>query len=269
MIRPIPRPEDHHPTNSPDQTITALIDIIKHGIENHPRSLQTTIGPSEIGNPCDHCLAARLAGWPKVETSTPWLPTIGTAVHGWLETEVWSFEIFGWEPDPWTGPSQRFHPEKKVTVGTIDGQPITGSCDVFDYATGTVVDWKVVGDTTLRDARTGPSPTYSRQVHLYGKGWEDKGYTVNTVMIAFLPRNSTSLRDAHWWHEPYSRQVAVEALDRAGEIASTIRTLQQTLGNTAADAWITGLPRAIRCWDCQRYSDRPTKNAFADITTNN
>ena len=50
------------------QEITRLIQQM---IANQPRSLQRIIGPSEIGNPCDHCLAARLAGWDKHEVETP------------------------------------------------------------------------------------------------------------------------------------------------------------------------------------------------------
>ncbi|NUP75335.1 MAG: hypothetical protein HOQ07_11915, partial [Sinomonas sp.] len=76
----------------PAEAIRDLRGLIEHGILNQPRSLQRTIGPSEIGNPCDHCLAAKLAGWDETENDVPWLPFVGTAVHAALEELVIRYE---------------------------------------------------------------------------------------------------------------------------------------------------------------------------------
>ena len=55
----------------PNEATREIQSIVAHQILHQPRSLQTRIGPSEIGNPCDHCLAARLAGWEKQEDGIP------------------------------------------------------------------------------------------------------------------------------------------------------------------------------------------------------
>ena len=112
-----------------------------------------------------------------------------------------------------------------MNVGEIDGETITGSCDVFDRVTGTVIDWKTTGPTMLKKyVRKGPGPEYRVQAHLYGRGWQRRGMTVRNVMIVFLPRNG-ELHEAHIWHEPYDEQVAIDGLTRASGIAVATKAL--------------------------------------------
>lgn len=247
-----------------------LRHIIEDAIVNQPRSLQKRIGPSEIGTPCDHCLAAKLAGWQTAE-GVGWLPFIGTCVHAWLE-ELFVQRENAANTVHTTG--RRFLAEQTVMVGHIGGEEIWGSTDLFDTATGTTVDWKVVGATRLRSAKAGPEPTYRVQAHLYGRGWINAGYRVEHVSIVYLPRNSINgWDDAVLWHEPYDEQVATTALDRANRIAANLAALA-ALGPDAVSAWIGGLPRAPRCHDCPRFPDgkhltppghRPRGTDFADL----
>lgn len=218
-----------------------LADGIADGILNHPRSLQQRIGPSELGMPCEHCLTAKLAGWTETRDAA-WLPTVGTAVHAWLA------EQFSGTP--------RWLVETRVDVGELNGVPITGSADLFDLTTATVVDWKVVGVTTLREVQRdgGPSPQYRTQAHLYGRGFVRAGHTVDRVAIAYLNRNARTAM-GHVWTEPYDEGVATAALDRATGILRTLDALH------AADAdvgtYVTSLPRAQGCYSCPRYPDAP------------
>lgn len=194
-----------------------LRHYIDTAITQHPRSLQTRIGPSELGHPCTRRLGYKLAGVTQrtEQPSDGWLPTIGTAVHTWLEHALQQAND--------TSSYDRFYLEERVTVGQVDGAEITGSCDVYDRVTATVIDWKVVGEDKLRRYRLdGPGEQYRRQAHLYGKGFENIGLPVDTVMIAFLPRGG-ALSSAHYWHEPYDRAVAVETLHRANTIAQLVR----------------------------------------------
>jgi hypothetical protein len=116
-------------------------------------------------------------------------------------------------------------------VGHIAGQEIWGSTDLFDHDTRTVIDHKIVGKSTLDNARRhGPSPTYRTQAHLYGMGWINAGQPVTDVAIAYLPRQAVSLD-----------QAVLAAISTA-----------------ARDAYITGLPRHDGCFDCSRFPDRPT-----------
>ncbi|WP_242908697.1 hypothetical protein [Actinomadura terrae] len=200
-----------------------LLWAIENRIDYAPRSLQRRLGPSEIGKPCQRRLGYKLAGVEPVNPGdTAWYPTIGTAVHSWLEDVLkWLNGHLGTLVDG--GP--RFLLEHRVNVGTICGEDITGQCDVYDRATGGVVDWKIVGERQLKKYReNGPGDQYRIQAHLYGRGWQRRGMPVNFVAVMFLPRDRL-LREAFMWSEPYDEQVALSALQRAEGITSMVRAL--------------------------------------------
>lgn len=196
-----------------------IMHFIRHAITDHPRSAQKRIGPSEIGLECTRRLAHKLAGHDEPERVTPWKPTVGTAIHTWLEGVFADANRSLWTDTP------RFLLERRVNVGEINGVTITGSCDFFDTATGIVNDWKTCGKTRLQTyKRKGPGGQYRTQAHLYGRGWQRAGHTVNHVMITFLPRDG-ELSDTHLWHEPYDETIAIAALDRATGITQLIDTV--------------------------------------------
>lgn len=236
-----------------DEALREARAVIEHAITNQPRSLQTSIGPSEIGNPCDHCLAAKLAGWAQTEQGVPWLPFIGTAAHAGIEEAFIAHEN-NRNANHTTG--RRYLAEQRVMVGHIGDQEVWGSCDLFDTQVGMTVDWKIVGAATLRRARSGPSATYRVQSHAYGRGWVNAGHRVEHVAIAFLPRNSVTLNDAIWWTEPYDEAVVIKALQRANRLHSNLTALAQ-VGTEVRDQWVTALPRADGCWECHRFGDKP------------
>lgn len=241
----------------PEGTIPDLRALVEHAITNHPRSLQVALGPSEIGNACDRCLAHLLAGTPVHEGDAAWLPTLGTALHEWLEQVVIRHLMD-------TG-TDRYIPEGQVTVGELRGQPITGHSDLFDTWTGTVVDYKLVGTTTMRKLRkSGPSTTYRRQAHLYGRGWSALGYDVRSVSIWFLPRNAVSLQHAEIWQEPYSEQVALDTLARAEQLAGFVDTfgLDAVLASAA--------PHTGEEFSCDKYPGpvaEPVPLSSLDLST--
>lgn len=244
-------------TTEPDTEQTAqaglardLAEGITNGIVNHPRSLQQRIGPSELGMPCEHCLAAKLAGWTEARDAA-WLPTVGTAVHAWLADE------FSGTP--------RWLVETRVDVGELNGVPITGSADLFDLTTATVVDWKIVGRPTLQTVKRegGPSDQYRTQAHLYGRGFVRAGHDVKRVAIAYLYRNGFT-PEPYVWTEPYDEGVALAALERATGVLRTLDAVHEAGGDV--DAYVTSLPRAPRCYSCPRYPDAPA-DPGADLAT--
>lgn len=230
----------------PSVAAEEIYGLIEHGLAHQPRSLQKRIGPSELGADCTHCLAAKLAGWPRNQDAA-WLPAIGTGVHMLLEELFTRFEREN--PGRWLM-------EQRVTVGDIAGTPITGSTDLVDLHAGMTVDWKIVGAASLKKYKAGPSATYRAQAHLYAKGWRAAGYDIGHVAIAFLPRNDVSLRGGYWWHEPYDEQLALDVLARANQLHSTLTALEAIDAGTR-DAWITQLPRSGSCFDCARFPDYP------------
>lgn len=256
----------------------SILAVIEDAITNHPRSLQKTIGPSEIGTECDHCLAAKLAGWDQVREGGAWLPTVGTAVHTWLEECAFRrvmLDAFG---------RPRYLMERKVSVGTIGGVEITGSTDLVDLVRGMTWDWKIVGATTLKSAKVAPSPRYVVQQMLYARGWRRLGVLITHVGIAYLPRNDISLRKAVLWTAPYDEALAVEALERADRIHANLKAME-SISVATRDQYVTGLDRwrswrenvggverlvygnaqegKIECLDCARYADYPEDPAQA------
>lgn len=138
----LPLPPELH-VDDPDgrHTEAAYLAVIHDAILNHPRSLQTAIGPSEIGTPCDRKIAYKLLRHPERPQPPAWLPTIGTGVHSWLED---AFDQGAYRELLASGGDQeRWLTETRVTVGYIPGMGfLEGSCDLYDRYTGTVVDHK-------------------------------------------------------------------------------------------------------------------------------
>lgn len=222
-----------------------LLHFITEAISNDPRSLQKRIGPSEIGIPCARRIGYKLAGvQPVNDRGVPWKPFIGTAVHAALATIFTNASATLGELPASMGGGPRFLVEQKVVVGQILADDIDGSCDLFDRATATVIDWKIVGGEQLTKYRkNGPGEQYRIQGHTYGRGWQLRGEDVQHVAVFFLPRDR-ELDKAFWWHEPYDETVAPKALDRVEGIAK----LTAALGPAAlpmlptADAWCRYCP---------------------------
>lgn len=221
-----------------EQVRDTYLGVVKNAILNHPRSLQKKIGPSELAHPCSRRIGYKLLDVPEANPATeaPWLPTIGTGVHGWLE-EQFTQANSGQDYARWLV-------ELRVSIGEVLGIDITGSLDLYDRATATVVDHKIVGPTTLKKYKSkGPGDQYEGQIMTYGRGLIRRGLPVKRVMIAFLPRNA-ELRDAFFWSAPYDAGKADAVLQRAEGIALTCKTLGPAapalLGT--ADAYCTRCP---------------------------
>lgn len=216
--------------------------LIERAIDSSERSLQTRIGPSELGNPCDRCLIHKLAGTPE-HPSVAWLPFIGTATHAAL-ADIFMHANAELE-------RVRFLVEATVSVGTVGGVDITGHLDLFDIDLGELTDWKVVGKTTLDKVRRTlhPGEAYRTQQHCYGLGLKRRGLRVRKVRVAFLPRNELSLRGAHIWEEPYDESVALRAIARADMFATAIAVLG--VDNVLASA----PPHLGSEFSCNRYPD--------------
>jgi hypothetical protein len=186
-----------------DEVGAELYSRISGAITDHPRSQQKLIGPSEIGVPCSRALLHKLAQDDEPDRGPAWKPTVGTAVHAWLEGV---FSTDSAVEDGW-------RTEERLVVGNIGPHEIAGSCDLF--VPGVVIDWKAVGKTRLTQYKSkGPGPQYRTQAHTYGKGWDDLGEPVQIVMVAFVPRDG-ELRDSYLWWEPYDRSIAEAGLRRA------------------------------------------------------
>lgn len=239
----------------------AIDDVIFDAIVNQPRSLQTAIGPSEIGTDCIRCLARKLLGFeraaPQTIADVSWLPFIGTAVHAQLE------EMFINENNKTR--RMRWLVETRLPIGRIGDKEITGSCDLFDTDTGTVVDHKVVGATKLKSLpKKGPGNTYRVQAHLYGYGWTKLGYAVNEVSVKFYPRNDISLASGYYWYEKYDETIAIKALERANEV---LQQAQQAQAKDALTDFLKICATSEDCFSCAEYPplDEPVELITDDL----
>lgn len=239
-----------HPANQ------AVDEVVVNAIVNQPRSQQRLIGPSEIGTDCLRCLARKLAGIEKMPVDgikdVPWLPLIGTAMHSQLE------EFF--KADNAAKGEERWLIETRLNIGAIGDNHITGSCDLFDTHTGTVIDHKLVGTTKLNavSKKNDPGSTYRVQAHLYGMGWVNAGYEVKDVAVKFYPRNNVSLAAGYFWHEPYNEKIAETAMLRANEIYSRIQEVDNL------DEYLLTLQTSSDCFSCSEYPQLGAQATFVD-----
>lgn len=243
----------------PSLVVDEYMAVIQRAITSAPRSQQKQIGPSEIGAPCTRRLGYKWLGIPGREQGVNWKATMGTGAHMWLET---AFDLDNMRVAAEDG-QERWLVETRVNVGTVDGIEITGSCDLYDRWTGTVIDHKTVGKTQLQKYRAGGAgQQYRAQAHLYGRGWQRAGFEVRTVAVAFLPRDG-ELDQAHIWHEPYDEQVALDALQRLEGVALACRV--------AGTAALPGLPTAEQwCQSCpwlRRGSTDPSTGCPGDTSS--
>lgn len=219
-----------------------LREVVTEHDQRAPRSQQTALGPSEIGEPCPAALARKLMGEQRVNArSDPWPAIVGTATHAWLaEAFHAANQRLG---------RIRYLVETRVQIRA----ELAGSCDCYDADHGGVaIDHKVVGETAMRSyKRDGPSAQYRAQIHLYGMGLANLGLPVSTVAIAFYPRGGM-LSGLHVWTEPYDPAVAQAALDRHDQIleAACALGLDHTPGNYAHLPIVTG----HRCTFCPYFS---------------
>lgn len=207
-----------------------------------PRHLQKELGPSEVSHPCMRKMAFGIMDVPRCNPEFDPLPSIiGVATHKWLESAgMYANTVLN---------RRRWLTETRVNVAP----GLSGSCDLFDTDTGTVIDFKVPGDSAFDKYRKDPGPTYKGQVFLYGKGFENAGLTVKQVAIAFLPRGRT-LRSLHIWRENYDRSIA-EAICHKREIVLSLINDLEVEKFPERYAWIPSTP--YDCIWCPWFSPNP------------
>ncbi len=207
--------------------------LIVDAANNAPRSLQKRIGPSEVGDPCERKLTYKVLDWPETATGgDPIASVLGTGFHAWME------EAFAARQTALADGRPRYKVEERITVrdSPIETAKLTGSSDLYDRATGTVFDWKLVGVSTMDNyRRKGPGPQYRIQAHLYGLGQENAGETPQRVAIVFVGRYH-ELR-VHVWTEPYQRQIALDALERLDRIRDHVTAPSAGLANYDHTWW--------------------------------
>lgn len=186
-----------------------IVDRIQRAQRQHPRGLQRRVGPSGVGTPCDRKLGYQLSGVDKIRaTSMSWPSTVGTAVHAWLE------ELFSDDPEWLT--------EHRVYAGKLDGTELDGSSDLFWIQDGVVVDFKIVGPTSLKKLSKGIPQGYEVQRHVYGLGFKNAGYKVTRVALMILPA-AGQLSQRVYDEVDYDEALALRYVAKADNLAKAGR----------------------------------------------
>lgn len=186
------------------------------------RSAQKTLGPSEIGSPCDRQLAMKLLGIKPVNPQEGWAPFVGTAVHVELA------KMFDWANGSESG---RFVTEMPLTFGS-ELVP-RGTADLLDRVLFMLDDHKLMGRWSLdKLIKEGPSDTYRIQAHTYGLGATLRGEKIKYVAIIGWPRQESSLDKLYVHVEKFDKKIAEDAIKRVEAIA---RRVQGMSGQVAYD----------------------------------
>lgn len=232
-----------------DSEWAAVRQILENAENSSPRSLQWEIGPSEMGTNCLHCLAARLAGWERMQEA-PLAPWIGTAVHAQHEHLFRSLPGNRWKPE---------YPVHTCNLAMPDGRimHVGGHIDLWDTVSRTTLDWKFVGESVYRAARHGEvSQEYRIQASLYGIGLANENHAPATSEVIFFNRATGRTFDdvcALSW--PFEEKPGRWAIGRCQQILNILRRFEYEGEREVRDAWIRSLPRASFCFTCKDYPD--------------
>lgn len=220
-------------TAEPEDPLRAdLIAMIRARHDATPRHMQKELGPSEVAHPCMRRMSFGMMDVDRCNAEYDPLPSIlGVAGHKWLESAA-------------KLANQRLRRQRWLVETRVNVAPgLSGSCDLYDFDTATVIDWKIPGYTRFVSYLKHPGPVYRNQVHLYGKGFVNAGLPVKTVAIAFLPRAGT-LHKMHIWSEDYDPELADAILTKRDAVIGLLDDLQVE-SNPERYQWIP-----IEPYDC-------------------
>jgi hypothetical protein len=205
-----PAPEDVEPLEPATLLPNAILaELCRDGIwqasVTSPRSLQPTLGASEIGGECNRQMAYRARGVPAVNQRDPMRMLAGTGMHEAMAELYRRLD----------GGSGRYLVEQHLVY-----RGIPGTVDLFDRRRGQVIDWKSVLSSKLKDViRNGPPRKYVTQVQTYGAGLAEAGERVESVAVVYVCLDG-ELSDLRAFTYPFDRSAADDAIDRYNTVAA-------------------------------------------------
>jgi hypothetical protein len=187
-----------------------VVADIRYHSSHSKRSLQKSMGASDISNQCPRRLAYKILDVPKVNDPDPWFTIIGSAVHKWMaDCYTAKNKRLG---------SPRYLIEKRVSIT----KGVGGSFDLYDSQFEAIIDWKVVGDSAIKRAKADSSTAYNEQLSLYADSLLKRGIPVKWIVTFYLPRNGflrTKFVDVQKF-KPAVAQVAVERYKQVNSVVN-------------------------------------------------
>jgi len=171
-----------------------LLHVLHAQDASRDRSLQTEVGPSEIGG-CKRKVWYRLNAQPHTNDNQSKLAAImGTAIHAAIEEAIGALDPEGKE----------YLVETEVAFGDMKAH-----VDLFVPSTGAVIDWKT---SKIKNLSYFPSKQQRWQVQVYGYLLAKNGYDVKTVNLVAIARDGAE-KDVKVHTEPYDESIALEAFE--------------------------------------------------------
>jgi CRISPR/Cas system-associated exonuclease Cas4 (RecB family) len=170
-----------------------LLHVLHSKDASRDRSMQTEVGPSEIGG-CKRKVWYRLNAQPHTNDNQSKLAAImGTAIHAAIEEAIGAIDPEGKE----------YLVETEVAYGDMKAH-----VDLFVPSSGAVIDWKT---SKIKNLGYFPSNQQRWQVQLYGYLLSKNGYEVKTVNLVAIARDGSE-KDIKVHTEPYDEVMALAAL---------------------------------------------------------
>ena len=181
-----------------------LLHVLHSKDASRDRSMQTEVGPSEIGG-CKRKVWYRLNAQPHTNENQSKLAAImGTAIHAAIEEAIGAIDPEGKE----------YLVETEVAYGDMKAH-----VDLFVPSSGAVIDWKT---SKIKNLGYFPSNQQRWQVQLYGYLLSKNGYEVKTVNLVAIARDGSE-KDIKVHTEPYDEVMALTALSWLANVkASTV-----------------------------------------------
>lgn len=176
------------------------------------RDQQATVGPSDLSDDCDYCLAVKMA--PRANVGFGIMRTdgfslkawSGTAVHTKLESDI-------------DLPEGHVITEEKVFIHTIANYgDVYGHVDVQFPPMETWGDYKTTDLAKLKSYRLNGVPNrHAKQIMMYGFGI-NRIRKMKVASLIYIPRDSNNVNDIWVATADYNERMAVQALERAEKI---------------------------------------------------
>jgi hypothetical protein len=209
-----------------------LAEVVQATVQRQSeRDQQATVGPSDLSDTCDYCLAVKMA--PRANLPLGALQHdgfslkawVGTAVHTKLEQDIDLPEGF-------------VITEEKVYIHTIPGYgDIHGHVDVQFPPMETWGDYKTTDLAKLKTYRLSDVPwKHAQQVMMYGLGI-NRIRKMTTAGLIYIPRDSNNPNDIWIATADYDESIAVACLERAESIWTRLQKGDLNF-TSATDCWV-------------------------------
>lgn len=203
------------------------------------RDTQKLLGPSDLGDPCEACLAQKFEDSMSDREHTP-TPEREFSLKAWVGTAIHE----KLEKDFILGPSEVML-EKSFPIWEIEGYGvIKGHVDGYWPRIASLWDYKSADLAKIKTIKaTGRVPMgHVNQQQLYCFGIESTGRKVDLSTIIYIPRDNNNIRNVHVVGAEFDRDYALKIMARAERI------YQQVCSSGAV-----GFESDDDCFPCHRF----------------